>query len=487
MQADLVQKIWNWCLGRDVGRTHWRRYVLGGSVSALGFVALSAVYLSIAPTRYTSEWSVILPGAGVNAKVALDSIGQTQTSATSPFSNKGLSPKVNYKEIASSREVLRDAANKINMSASDFGRPKIKLIDQTSIIEFGITSSSARQAQRQSIALFQALRDKLDKLRTEEISRRQIASRQSLGELEENLKTARSKLLALQVESGLSSIAQFEQLVASIEELRGDEAKARTTFAERKSQVATISQELGVAPERAVKVLSLVTDQEFRQLWQAYTAASVTHAENATRFGPSHPRVTDPRAKMLSIERALNGLLVTRDIAIEDVKQLRLFGTANEKFVELLTALAMKYAEQHGQSAMISEITRQLTVLEGRRKKLGVVAAQLDDLDRDHKIANAVFSSAVARIDAASSDIYASYPLLQVLEAPSLPDHPSSPKFLFALLACVAGTFISFVGWGFAWVRQWFTGPRLQSQFVSDLFDRRTHLTRDRRAVPAAP
>lgn len=487
MSVNIFQKAWTWCLGHDVGRKHWRRYVLGCVVSALGFASVSAMYLHVAPTRYTSEWSVILPGAGVNAKVALDRIGQTQTSATSPFSNKGLNPKVNYKEIASSRVVLRDAARRAQMSVEGFGRPQIKLIDQTSIIEFRQTSNSPRQAQIQSIALLQALRGKLDQLRSEEIARRQKSSRETIGTLEKTVKLARRKLLDLQVDSGLSSIAQFEQLVASIEDFRGDEAKARMAFAERKSQVATISTELGVAPERAMKVLSLVSDHEFRQIWQAYTAASVTYAENATRFGSSHPRVTDPRAKMNSIERALTLLLTTRNIALEDVRQMRLFGTANDKFVELLTELAMKHAEQHGQAAMIDEITRQLSVLEERRRTLGVIAAKLDDLERDHKIANAVFSSAVARIDVASSDIYASYPLLQVLEAPSLPTKPSSPKFIFALLACIAGTLISCVGWGFAWVRQWFTGPRLQSQFVNDFFDRRTQLIDADSVVIAAP
>ncbi|MEM6496173.1 MAG: hypothetical protein AAF709_05550, partial [Pseudomonadota bacterium] len=86
---------------------------------------------------------------------------------------------------------------------------------------------------------------------------------------------------------------------------------------------------------------------------------------------------------------------------------------------------------------------------------------RLDDLQRDHQIANAVFSSAVARIDTTTSDIYASYPLLQVLDPPTLPDSPSSPNILIAVLAAVGGSGLAIAGWFFAWLHQWFASVHL--------------------------
>ena len=106
---------------------------------------------------------MILPGSGVSAKVALDRIGQTQMSASSPFSEKSLSPRVNYKEIATSRPVLMAAADAVGLDLDSFGKPRIKLIDQTSIIRFKNTAKTPEGAQKRSWALFKALRARLDK------------------------------------------------------------------------------------------------------------------------------------------------------------------------------------------------------------------------------------------------------------------------------------------------------------------------------------
>ena len=81
-------------------------------------------------------------------------------------------------------------------------------------------------------------------------------------------------------------------------------------------------------------------------------------------------------------------------------------------------------------------------------------AAKLEDLERDHKIAEAVYSSALARVDTNRQDIYASYPLLQVLSPASLPEKPSSPKVHYAIGGGLAGTFFLLIALVFTWIRQ---------------------------------
>ena len=81
------------------------------------------------------------------------------------------------------------------------------------------------------------------------------------------------------------------------------------------------------------------------------------------------------------------------------------------------------------------------------------LAARLEDLQRDFSVAEAVFASAIARTQSSKTDIYASYPLVQVLEDPSLPDGPSSPKRKLAVVAGVAATVLLLFSLSLAWIR----------------------------------
>ena len=65
-----------------------------------------------------------------------------------------------------------------------------------------------------------------------------------------------------------------------------------------------------------------------------------------------------------------------------------------------------------------------------------------------------MFSSALARLDTNKADPFASYPLVQTFEAPSLPDRPSSPSLLIALAGAITASLIVLVGFALAWLRQ---------------------------------
>ena len=53
-----------------------------------------------------------------------------------------------------------------------------------------------------------------------------------------------------------------------------------------------------------------------------------------------------------------------------------------------------------------------------RIKSQTINAAKLADLQRDHQIAEAIFSSALAKLDTSRLDIYSTYPLTQLLTHP---------------------------------------------------------------------
>ena len=99
-------------------------------------------------------------------------------------------------------------------------------------------------------------------------------------------------------------------------------------------------------------------------------------------------------------------------------------------------------------------MSARLATAEKRRLDLIEPAARLEDLQRDFSVAEAVFASAMARTQTNKADLFASYPLVQVLADPSLPDAPSSPKRKLALAAGIAANFFLFIGLLMGWMRR---------------------------------
>lgn len=111
-------------------------------------------------------------------------------------------------------------------------------------------------------------------------------------------------------------------------------------------------------------------------------------------------------------------------------------------------------AKRDGLAAELAALEASLVQREADVQRLMAPAAALDDLNRDYQVAEAVFTSALARTDTTKADVYASYPLVQVLEDASLPDRPSSPKKLIAIAAGIAATLCLIVAVTLAWVRR---------------------------------
>ena len=60
-------------------------------------------------------------------------------------------------------------------------------------------------------------------------------------------------------------------------------------------------------------------------------------------------------------------------------------------------------------------------------------------LQREYDLAEAVFTSAAARLEASKSDVFASYPIVQLLTAPNEPVQQKSPSMKIAVLGLLAG------------------------------------------------
>jgi uncharacterized protein involved in exopolysaccharide biosynthesis len=120
----------------------------------------------------------------------------------------------------------------------------------------------------------------------------------------------------------------------------------------------------------------------------------------------------------------------------------------------LMQAMTVNDAQAAGASAALAQIRGDLARAQSQSPDLIARASQLADLQRDHRIAEAVFSSALARLDTNKQDPFASYPLVQTLAAPSLPKAPSSPSLVIALAGAIAATLLTVLAFGMLWLRQ---------------------------------
>jgi uncharacterized protein involved in exopolysaccharide biosynthesis len=182
--------------GKSVAnRGRWSLYLLLGLATNVAFWASALFYLKITPPTYTSSSAINLPGAGSNANVILPGIGQASYENSSPYSSSSTQdPRENYKFIAVSEPVLKAAAAQLNMSLGEFGSPRIKVLDNTSMMTVEFKGASPQEAQNKSLAFYKALEARLNELRTQEAVRRDVGFQTGLNSSQKKLQIAQKRL-----------------------------------------------------------------------------------------------------------------------------------------------------------------------------------------------------------------------------------------------------------------------------------------------------
>ncbi|MDH4746629.1 hypothetical protein OMP43_21615 [Sphingomonas sp. CBMAI 2297] len=445
-----------WHVVRDglpvIGR--YRRYAVSAAIPFLMIWIGTIAYLATAPVRYTSRATLILPGSGVGGSMNLDTIGQASTVTSSAFSSPSLSPTENYKRLLMADITRRNAASMLGEAPDRFPVPIVKLTDQTNLIETSMAGATPSQAQRRMEAIRQAFLLSLDRLRTDEARKREAADRAQIANLQEKAREAQQHLLEFQGRTGLVSLDQFNNRVAALDTLRDREHQAQTMY--RQSDVAQrrIAASLGVSMITARDAMLLRQDPEFQSILARLSALDTQLNEKSATLGDRHMTIEELKAQTLSLHQALaaRGRQLTgmsepamarfADLSVSDAR------------AQLLGAAVTGDSQAAGARAAVAEIRSQIGDQASGVPQLAAEASQLADLTRDLRVADAVFSSALARLDTNKADPFASYPLVQTLEAPSLPTGRSSPSLMLALCGAVGASLLLLVGLVLAWLRQ---------------------------------
>ncbi|MEM7267644.1 MAG: hypothetical protein AAF401_00175 [Pseudomonadota bacterium] len=436
----------------DAGRAP--RYVLIFVLTTVALWSLIAAYLTFTPPSYTSGFTLILPGSGASATINLQEIGSASSGANSPYSSSHLSPTESYKKLMTTPRVLNRAALAAGLMEGQFPGPKIKLVDQTSLIMVSLSAGSPEGARDRAQALLDSFRDVLTELRANEIARREASYTSALDTYQSNVSTARRRVMDLQVTSELVSQNQFNSMVTDLEGLDARVKAATARLAQINARIMAMSATLNATPKIAAASLRLKADLEFQTLYGAYSDREAEVAEAQVTLGDAHPTLAEYRsaasgaeAEMLARGALITGLKV-------GVLRAQVDLAPTDQRAALLSQLIERAAERDGMAAELSELHAQADEQRGKVRELVEVAADLDARERDHQVAEAVFSSALARTDTSKTDLFASYPLTQLIEEPSLPMEPTSPRPVLAIAAGIAATIMVLIGLGVAWFRR---------------------------------
>ena len=145
----------------------WIKYLLLGALCNIGLFGFSLFYLKTTPPTYISKLIVHVGGSVPGVNVNLPSIGQASTSSGTAFGSHS-DPRENYKLMATSSTILTAAASALDIPKSEFGKPIINLINNTTLLEFQVKAHDPEEAQQKAQAIYNALYERLEVLRIEE-------------------------------------------------------------------------------------------------------------------------------------------------------------------------------------------------------------------------------------------------------------------------------------------------------------------------------
>jgi hypothetical protein len=174
-------------------KLRWSRYLLVSSCTNCLIWGSSILYLLLAKPVYTSSWALILPGSANAVNLSLPEIGQ----ATASNESLGLAtfdPRANYQYIFVSEQVLARAAKIAKIPREDLAEPRIKNIDNTTLMQIDATGPTPLEARKRAYALHDAMVERLNQLRVSEIEQRHVPAQKILLETQQKLEAAQHQV-----------------------------------------------------------------------------------------------------------------------------------------------------------------------------------------------------------------------------------------------------------------------------------------------------
>ena len=207
-----------------------------------------------------------------------------------------------------------------------------------------------------------------------------------------------------------------------------------------------MSSNLNLSSNQASDAFVLQADPLFQNYLKNYSEANSKLISLSAKFLPTHPTILNIKLEQKTAQSGLLNraqALLNRPISMALINRLNFSNneSSGSKRAILSEQLVKASVDKQGIQAQVNALDKQILQLEQRLQKLSQQKSVMEDLKRDVQVAEAVFSSTIARLDLARTSVSASYPQIQLIATPSLPTEASNRKTL-VLLGATLGSLL---------------------------------------------
>ncbi len=406
---------------------------------AVLIVLMSSVGITLVVTRdavFKTSWTLLLPSTERSTTVNLDNIGEARTTTRNAYGNVSLSPKHTYREIALSQAVLGKAAERFGVPIYAFTKPKMQLVQQTPAIRFTLKGTDPEKLKRRAQVFNQAFHDTLDELRANEIERQDRGIQKQLQKAKTRLMESQTRIVEFKTQTLLISDEQLPLKIQTLENLRAQSIEGMVELAKLQAALEETSRLLGVDADQATALMGIISMPQTAALVKQYGELNAEATVLAATVGPEYPTRMLLEKKCDALREKLLAAKASEP-QLSILSQRKFLSFLSSEHVETLAELAQNRVVLESTMAQQAQYEQSLESLNEGMRNFAKDVAKLDALERDFQIAEAIFSSALTRLDSGKFDIYATYPLTQLLTEPGMTltrDHLITKLIIVALV-----------------------------------------------------
>jgi len=405
------------------------------------------------PSEYVAAWTILIPGSNVGTSIDLESTGQANTSIASQYSTAGIDPKVNYKAIALSLPVRKRAAMILDVPIEDLEKPKVKLTQQTSLMQLLFTAGDAEGVKELADVYYTAFIEQLEALRNELQIIKEKESTRIVNEHRATVKKTSKALADFRDKNTIVSVKQHDSLLADLVEMNTFLSRTEIEKSSVDAKLSSIETTLDIDTESAGQMLKLEHDTLFQALMESYADSHIAYLSETAVLGRKHPKVVAARSQSL---RHLSDLSERASLLLgspEVLDELLTLPGSNEVISSILKDYLQLASEENGLESQIDKIRNAIDKQNSTLQSFTRLRTTLEYLEREQEVATTVYASALARVDLENIDRFAVYPITQLLSPPEKPAAEETLKSLLLLAASAAGTLLILLAAILYWTR----------------------------------
>ncbi|MEO0984902.1 MAG: GNVR domain-containing protein [Cyanobacteria bacterium J06639_14] len=420
---------------------HWKPITLLNIV----IMGLAAYNILTIEKTWTADAKLILPNTTRDLNLDLGEFGDLQEGEGLTFS-----PQLDSREILASIMTSTDAVRQAWEADPEWELyPRLELYkglftvrpDADSTAISLVTKGSTPEIARERLSLFiEAFYQRLDELRTDDVAQRTALIEQELAEVEQNLKRAGQSLVEFQEQTGLvDSDEQTQELIKAINTLSLAQGQVLAEFQANSLRLENLSNRLNQTPEQAVLALQLSEDQEYQAIELKLSELNIELLEAQTLFTDEHPQVAYLLAQRAELLENQQAYIVQSTAGLPGVNT-----SVGQTYAALIQELVLTESATYALQQQGTQLATQLEQLNTRLAAIPSAQVRLQALRREYDLAQEVYNSLIAQIEANRVDAFSTYPIVQVLDQPTASTRPSGPGrrpiAAGALIASVLGS-----------------------------------------------